>query len=66
MRAVKCNMKDQIITKDRKILHCPQCDGEWSGNSGDYWDLPEDHVFMCGECGVELELVDETVTVSYK
>jgi len=31
MRAIKRNMKDQILTNDRKILHCVVCDTEWSG-----------------------------------
>ena len=65
MKAIKKNMKDQIIGKDRKILHCPACDGEWSGNAGDYWDYPDDYVFMCNYCGVELELVEKRITVEY-
>jgi len=58
-------MKDQILTSDAKILHCISCDGEWSGNAGDYWNYPDDHVFGCGECGIELELVNKKVTIDY-
>lgn len=67
MRAIKSNMVDQIgmSKKDRQILHCPQCDGEWSGHAGDYWQLPDDHVFTCKECGCELELVTKQVTTEY-
>ena len=65
MKAIKKNMKDQILTKDRKILYCPECGAEYSGNSGDYWYLPDDYVFKC-ECGAEMELVDKIVTVEYK
>lgn len=36
MKASKRNMRDQILTNDRKILHCPNCGAEYSGNSGDY------------------------------
>jgi len=69
MRAIKGNMKDQIITNDSKILHCPSCGAEYSGNAGDYWDLPDDHVFICENrhCfGVEMELVNKVVTVRYE
>lgn len=65
MRAIKKNMKDQILTSDRKILHCTLCGGEWSGNAGDYWNYPDDHVFKCSHCDVELELVEKRVHVEY-
>ena len=64
MKAVKGNMKDQILTDDRKILHCPNCGAEYSGNSGDYFMLPDDHIFTC-ECGEEMELVVKHVSVSF-
>jgi peptide subunit release factor 1 (eRF1) len=64
MKAIKANMKDQILTKDRKILHCPECGVEYSGSAGDYWNAPDDHVFIC-ECGCEMELVEKIVTVQY-
>jgi hypothetical protein len=66
MRAIKSNMKDAILTGDTKILHCPVCDAEYSGNAGDYWNLPENHVFFCEDCKVELELVRKNVIVSYE
>lgn len=65
MRAIKSNMKDQILTGDRKILRCPNCGAEYSGNAGDYWNLPEDHVFICSSCQVEMELVDKIVIIKY-
>ena len=65
MRAIKRNMKDQILTGDNKILHCPECDAEYSGNARDYWDYPDDHVFTCDECKVEMELVNKVVSVTY-
>lgn len=65
MRAIKHNMKDQILTSDRKILYCPECDAEYSGNAGDYWNVPDDHVFTCNYCGCELELVNKVITVEY-
>jgi len=66
MRAIKSNMKDQILTKDRKILHCPECNAEYSGNAGDYFLLPEDHIFYCSECECEMELVKKIVAVQYR
>ena len=65
MRAIKANMKDQILTDDRKILHCPECGAEYSGNAGDYWNFPEDYVFTCDLCDLEMELVDKKVTIAY-
>ncbi len=65
MRAIKKNMKDQILTDDTKILHCPQCGAEYSGNAGDYWNLPDDYIFKCEECGIEMELVNKIVSVKY-
>lgn len=58
-------MVDQILTDDRKILHCPECDAEYSGNAGDYFMAPSDHVFHCSECGCEMELVNKVVTTEY-
>lgn len=65
MRAIKSNMSDQILTHDNKILHCPSCDAEYSGNAGDYWNVPENHVFTCKNCDVEMELVRKLVTIKY-
>jgi peptide subunit release factor 1 (eRF1) len=66
MRAIKRNMRDQILTNDRKILHCPACDAEYSGNRGDYWHVSEDHIFNCEKCQVEMELVTKRVYVEYE
>lgn len=65
MKAIKRYMKDQILTDDKKILHCPGCDAEYSGNKGDYWNLPEDYVFTCKDCKLEMELVIKTTFVEY-
>ena len=66
MEAIKKNMKDQILTNDTKILHCPNCDSEYSGNAGDYWYLPDNHIFMCPICNYKMELVNKITTISYK
>jgi len=67
MKAIKSNMVDQVTHKeDQKILHCLGCGAEFSGNAGDYWNYPSDHVFTCGLCGSEMELVKKIVTVRYE
>ena len=65
MKAIKSNMKDQILTDDKKILYCSSCNAEYSGNAGDYFMYPDDHVFHCKRCGVEMELVTKIVTIEY-
>ena len=64
MKAIKSNMADQILSTNKHILHCPACDAEYSGNSGDYM-LPDDHIFHC-ECGEEMELVVKHISISYR
>lgn len=64
MRAIKKNMGDSILDGDHRILYCPNCGAEYSGNAGDYFMLPDDHIFVC-ECGTEMELVNKVVTVTY-
>ena len=68
MRAIRKNMKNQIGVygkdRDRKILHCKICDSEYSGNAGDYFMFPDNHVFTC--CDMEMELVEKIVTTRYK
>lgn len=65
MKAIKSNMKDQVLTSDRKILHCPECGAEYSGSSGDYWATPDDYMFYCPDCKCEMELVTKVTTVKY-
>lgn len=65
MKAIKSNMQDQITSNDKKILHCPTCEAEYSGNRGDYFMLPDDHVFTCDECNCEMELVSKIVSIEY-
>ena len=69
MKAIKKNMKDQTGVygkdRDRKILHCPVCDSEFSGNAGDYFMFPDNHVFKCFGCQAEMELVTKETTVKY-
>ena len=66
MLAIKRNMKDQILTNDRKILHCCWCGAEFSGNAGDYWNCSDDHLFRCPYDDSLLELVNKVVTITYE
>ena len=61
MKAIKSNLSD-----GKKILHCPDCGGEYSGDAGDYFYLPDDHIFFCSDCGTEMELVEKITTITYK
>ena len=58
-------MEDQILTDDKKILYCPICFGEYSGNAGDYWNYKPDYIFMCPTCNVELQLVTKKIIIEY-
>ena len=66
MKAIKRNMRDQILTNDNKILHCRGCGAEYSGNAGDYFMCPDNYVFKCSDCGIEMELVNKITTVRYR
>ncbi len=66
MKATRANMKDQILIRDGQILHCPKCGAEYSGNTGDYWDVTPGDVLHCGGCDAEMELVTKVVTVTYE
>ena len=39
----------------RPLFHCAKCQGEYSANVADYFNLPEEHEFTC--CGEPLQLV---------
>lgn len=45
----KKDLSDQILNKKRvsEFLYCDLCGAEYSANSGDYWNLPDDYVFKC-------------------
>jgi len=52
------NLYDHIgSNKPRPVLHCLQCDADYSANKGDYWLYPQDYVFTCCE---------EPLTLAYK
>lgn len=54
MKAIRRNLKDQILSDDNKIMYCDICGGVFSANAGDYWDVPDNHHFIC--CGETMEL----------
>lgn len=47
LKAIKKNLRDGIIIKEWAgvIMYCPNCFQEFSANSGDYWNVPENYVF---------------------
>jgi hypothetical protein len=56
MKAILKNLKDQILTRDNKIMYCPYCGAEYSANSGDYFMINNpNYKFQC--CGITMELV---------
>jgi len=63
MKAIVKNLKDQILTRDAKIMYCPYCGAEYSANKGDYWYLPENHKFIC--CDATMDLVVKKTSYSY-
>ena len=38
------------------ILHCPSCVESYSANPGDYWNVPDHHVFTCDLCRAPMVL----------
>jgi len=57
MKAIrKLDLKDQTGTRGpRPFFLCPKCGNEYSANRGDYFNVPDNHVFKC--CGVNSRLV---------
>ena len=56
MKVTVAMLKDQIGTNGpRALLYCSKCGGEYSANSGDYWNCSPDTVLKC--CHKNLELV---------
>lgn len=49
------DLKDQILTSDKSLLYCFGCGVEFSANKGDYWNIPENHIFT--HCGENMQLV---------
>ena len=58
------NLKDQIITNDKKIAVCPCCGAEYSANKGDYWQLKESDYLTCCD-GIICELATKKVVYDF-
>ncbi len=65
MRGIVSNMRDQILDNDGSVLVCRFCGFEYSANKDDYFQLPDDYVFHCSECGDEMEILKKKVKVEY-
>lgn len=56
-------LKDQLEMKTpRPILKCMDCGQEFSAHKGDYFQLPDSHVFICEACDIPMRLVTKQVT----
>jgi len=56
------DLADQILNKDRadERLFCPACGAQYSANTGDYWNVPDDKEVYC-ECGEPMVLAVTTI-----
>lgn len=43
------------VVKPQPVLYCPFCGAEYSADRRDYWDVADEHEFMC--CNEPLLLV---------
>jgi hypothetical protein len=60
MKAIYKNLKDHILTGDKKIMYCPGCGAEYSANKGDYFMVSDpNYKFKC--CDVTMKLVSKQV-----
>jgi len=69
MSITKKQLADQVFNKDRadEFLYCFNCGSEHSASSGDYWNLPDNHIFKCPcKKNQELELCIKQITITPK
>jgi hypothetical protein len=51
------DLKDQLGTNGpRPFLYCRYCEREYSAHAGDYFMLPDSHVFKCAHCDEPMRL----------
>ncbi len=69
--AVKYLLKDQVRpslndpepgSSEKEIMFCLTCGAEYSANSGDYFNVPDNHTFQC--CNRDLQLTTKSVVYS--
>ena len=60
MKAILKNLKDQVLTDDKKLMLCKICGAEYSANSGDYFLIIDpEYKFKC--CNRTMGLVEKHV-----
>lgn len=59
----KLDLTDQTTHGGDAFLYSFHTFEEYSANAGDYWDLPNDHVFLDSE-GNEMALVERNTIVN--
>ena len=37
--------------RQTEYVQCQECNDNFGGTRGDYWEYPPDHIFTCSECG---------------
>ena len=54
-----------LLDVDRKgeFLYCPTCDGRYSATRGDYFMVPTDEPFTCGDCDEPMILATERTVI---
>jgi len=63
MLAILKNLKDQILTKDNKLMLCKVCGAEYSANAGDYFMINNpNHKFKC--CNKTMVLAHKKIVYS--
>lgn len=46
------------------FLLCPDCGDEYSATYGDYFFMPDDQVFLCGDCDRGMILAERITTIN--
>lgn len=60
----KAMLKDQLgMEGPRPFLFCRKCGGECSANAGDYFMVPDSHVFTCCKTPMQLATKREVYTL---
>jgi len=54
MKAIKRNLKDEILEPTDQVAYCRVCGQTYSANSGDYFMLEPDEKLTC--CGKTMDL----------
>ena len=62
-KEIKTQDGTAIVYGPPVFLYCPECGDRFSATRGDYFWMPKDEPFKCGECGGDLMLARERCTI---